>query len=75
MPPASSEIGLPEVWRDLPVPDVLMSGHHEQIERWRREQRLALTQGQRPDLVQHARAAGHLNPLDEKFLEKLGGNP
>ena len=33
----------PEVWRGQGVPDVLLSGHHAQIERWRREQRLALT--------------------------------
>jgi tRNA (guanine37-N1)-methyltransferase len=30
----------PEVWHGLPVPEPLLSGHHAQIERWRRDQRL-----------------------------------
>ena len=34
------------------VPDVLISGHHENIERWRREQSLRLTRERRPDLLQ-----------------------
>jgi tRNA (guanine37-N1)-methyltransferase len=41
----------PEIWRDQPVPDVLMSGHHEQIERWRNAQRRELTQQLRPELL------------------------
>ena len=41
----------PAVWRDRPVPDVLVSGHHGEIERWRREQRLSRTQARRPDLL------------------------
>jgi tRNA (guanine37-N1)-methyltransferase len=41
----------PEVWRGQSVPPVLMSGHHEQIERWRTEQRLSLTEKLRPDLL------------------------
>lgn len=53
---------------DLPVPAVLLSGHHAQIKRWRREQSLALTASRRPDLIIAARAAGHLNKLDERFL-------
>lgn len=40
----------PEVWRGVPVPAVLMSGHHAQIEKWRREQQQAQTQSRRPDL-------------------------
>ena len=42
----------PAVWRDRPVPDVLMSGHHGEIERWRREQRIQRTRARRPDLSQ-----------------------
>src|SRR5437763_3817963 len=34
----------PEAWRGQPVPPILLSGNHAHIERWRREQRLALTQ-------------------------------
>ncbi len=61
----------PESWRDQGVPQVLMSGNHAHIERWRREQRLALTQQQRPELVQNARTAGQLTAGDEAFLARL----
>lgn len=40
----------PEVWRGREVPPVLMSGHHENIARWRREQSLIVTKENRPDL-------------------------
>jgi tRNA (guanine37-N1)-methyltransferase len=56
---------------DLPVPPVLLSGHHKDIARWRREQSLALTALRRPDLVAAARAAGRLTKADEKFLANL----
>ena len=58
----------PEDWRGVAVPEALLSGHHAQIERWRREQRLALTARLRPDVLQAARAQGRLTPADEKFL-------
>ncbi len=54
------------------VPPVLLSGHHAQIARWRREQSLRLTAQRRPDLIAHARAAGRLSPADEKYLRSLG---
>ena len=60
----------PEEWAGVRVPAELMSGHHQQIERWRREQRLALTVRCRPDLVEAARVAGRLSPADEAFLAK-----
>lgn len=60
----------PEQWRGQGVPPVLLSGHHEQIERWRRDQRLAITAQKRPDLVEAARAAGRLSAADEKALKK-----
>lgn len=40
----------PEVWNGKRVPDVLMSGHHANIEKWRHEQSLRRTQERRPDL-------------------------
>ena len=55
----------------LPVPPVLLSGHHAQIERWRREQSLSLTARRRPDLIEAARRAGLLSKQDEKFLAQL----
>ena len=60
----------PEQWRGQGVPPVLLSGHHEQIERWRRDQRLAITAQKRPELVEAARAAGRLSAADEKALQK-----
>jgi tRNA (guanine37-N1)-methyltransferase len=41
----------PAEFRGLAVPDVLLSGHHAAIERWRREQALARTRRHRPDLL------------------------
>ncbi|MBN9411069.1 MAG: tRNA (guanosine(37)-N1)-methyltransferase TrmD [Burkholderiales bacterium] len=58
----------PEVWDDLPVPPALLSGHHAQIERWRRDQRLQVTARHRPDLIAAARAAGLLTRQDEAVL-------
>ena len=42
----------PEVWEGESVPPVLMSGHHANIEKWRREQSLELTKQRRPDLYE-----------------------
>jgi tRNA (guanine37-N1)-methyltransferase len=53
------------------VPPVLLSGHHADIARWRREQSLRLTLERRPDLISAARAAGRLSAADEKFLASL----
>lgn len=67
----------PEVWPEgsseptAQVPEVLLSGHHERIAQWRREQSLALTARRRPDLVEAARARGALDARDERFLARL----
>jgi tRNA (guanine37-N1)-methyltransferase len=61
----------PEVLDGQAVPAVLMSGHHAQIERWRRERSLELTARRRPELVAAARAAGRLSKADEAFLAAL----
>lgn len=42
----------PELWHDKKVPDVLMSGHHLNVEKWRFEQSLMRTQERRPDLYE-----------------------
>ncbi|KQV78757.1 tRNA (guanosine(37)-N1)-methyltransferase TrmD [Rhizobacter sp. Root1221] len=57
---------------ELPVPPVLMSGHHAQIARWRRERSLELTARRRPDLLDAARREGRLSKADERFLANLG---
>lgn len=65
----------PESWgapgSEMRVPDVLMSGHHGQIDRWRRQQQLRLTAMHRPDLIAAARAAGRLSVQEEGFLAGL----
>ena len=61
----------PEEWEGLRAPAELLSGHHVQIERWRRDRRLEITARQRPDLIARARAAGRLSPADEALLAKL----
>jgi len=61
----------PEAFDGQPVPPVLLSGHHAQIVRWRRERSLELTARRRPDLIAAARAAGRLSPADEAFLAAL----
>jgi tRNA (guanine37-N1)-methyltransferase len=61
----------PETWRQRGVPAPLLSGHHARIERWRREQALARTARERPDLIATARAGGRLDGRDEKFLREI----
>ena len=41
----------PSAWRGRKVPEVLLSGHHGNIERWRKQQSDAITQERRPDLI------------------------
>ncbi|MCC2633792.1 MAG: trmD [Ramlibacter sp.] len=61
----------PEDWEGRKVPEELLSGHHARIAEWRRRQRLAITAKHRPDLIEAARQAGRLTPVDEAFLAKL----
>lgn len=56
----------PETWKEKKVPEVLLSGHHANIEKWRREQSLIRTLERRPDLLEKA----NLNNADLKFLEE-----
>jgi tRNA (guanine37-N1)-methyltransferase len=59
----------PEQWAGQGVPAELMSGHHVNIERWRRDQRLLLTARLRPELIEAARVAAKLTPQDEAVLK------
>ena len=54
-----------------PVPAPLLSGHHAEIAKWRRQRSLELTARRRPDLIAAARAAGRLSAADEAFLAGL----
>ena len=56
----------PYEWNGLTVPDILISGHHENIDKWKREQSLLMTQKYRPDMLANA----ELTDNDKKFLEK-----
>ncbi|MGZ8737799.1 MAG: tRNA (guanosine(37)-N1)-methyltransferase TrmD [Nocardioides sp.] len=57
----------PPTWRDLDVPEVLFSGHHAQIARWRRDQALRRTAQRRPDLVDRL-PEGSLDKPDREVL-------
>ena len=61
----------PEVWRDMPVPDVLLSGHHKNIQAWTRKQALQITAQTRPDLVKIARSKNLLTREDERVLRDI----
>jgi tRNA (guanine37-N1)-methyltransferase len=51
----------PELYDTMKVPEVLLSGHHEQIRLWRLEKRVEKTLSQRPDLIQRGRELGIFN--------------
>ena len=57
----------PEVWMDKAVPEVLLSGHHANISKWRREKELERTLKKRPDMLEQA----ELTKADQKFLQAL----
>lgn len=62
----------PEVWRELPVPDVLRSGNHAAIARWRRDRSLERTFHRRPDLLA-ALPEDALDKHDRALLGRLRG--
>ncbi len=57
----------PPVFREMAVPEVLLSGNHAQIERWRRQESLRRTLDRRPELLDRA----HLSGEDLGILSKL----
>jgi tRNA (guanine37-N1)-methyltransferase len=65
----------PEAWRGRGVPEVLLSGHHAQIARWRRDAALRHTARRRPDLIESARRAGMLDAQDEQVLRRDAQDP
>ena len=56
----------PEIFNGKQVPEVLLSGHHENIDKWRREQSLINTKKKRPDLLENI----ELSEKDKRILEK-----
>ncbi|NLA75449.1 MAG: tRNA (guanosine(37)-N1)-methyltransferase TrmD, partial [Deltaproteobacteria bacterium] len=57
----------PRVFNGEDVPEILLSGDHEKIRQWRREQSLKRTLAKRPDLLDKA----ELSEKDKKYLSKL----
>lgn len=56
----------PYEWNGMKVPDVLISGHHGNIEKWKREQSLLMTAKYRPDMLKDV----ELTEKDKEFLKK-----
>ena len=61
----------PEEYKGLRVPEVLLSGHHKNIETWRREQSIKRTYERRPDLLKDA----VLSKKEQEYLERLAKKP
>lgn len=61
----------PAVWEGRSLPPVLLSGHHGEVAKWRRQERLRRTLARRPELL----AAAELTPADIAFLRLLGWEP
>ena len=59
----------PEVWKEKAVPPVLLSGHHGNVDKWRREQSILRTAKYRPDLLEKA----VLTEKEKKWLRELPG--
>lgn len=60
----------PEIFKDKQVPEILLSGHHENINKWRRNESIKNTYLKRKDLLEKV----NLSKDDVKYLEKLIGN-
>jgi len=61
----------PEHFRDRVVPEVLLSGNHEAIRRWRLKQSLGRTWLRRRDLLQKVELSGEQNTLLAEFIREL----
>ena len=61
----------PAEYRGMAAPEILLSGHHAQIEQWRRQESLRRTLARRPDLL----ATAALTAADLQYLAALGYNP
>ncbi|MFF9345658.1 tRNA (guanosine(37)-N1)-methyltransferase TrmD [Streptomyces sp. NPDC014734] len=64
----------PPQWRGRGVPDVLLSGHHGKIARWRRDEAFRRTALHRPDLIERCEANG-FDKKDREILSILGWSP
>ena len=60
----------PEIFEEIKVPEILQSGHHENINKWRKKQALKNTYYKRPQLLKNV----DLSEEDKKYLEELSKN-
>jgi tRNA (guanine37-N1)-methyltransferase len=63
----------PEVYDTLKVPDVLLSGHHENIRRWRRRKQVEKTLAVRPDLIRTGEENGLFDNETAAIIAELRG--
>ncbi|MFV0364424.1 MAG: tRNA (guanosine(37)-N1)-methyltransferase TrmD [Suipraeoptans sp.] len=59
----------PEIWHDKQVPEVLLSGHHLNVEKWRRRESVIRTAKNRPDLIEKADLSEEERQIVKKMLE------
>lgn len=57
----------PAMWNGREVPEVLLSGHHQNVDKWRRKQSIKRTYERRPDMLENA----ELTKDDLKYIEEL----
>lgn len=57
----------PEIFKNRQVPEILLSGHHQNIDKWRRKQSLKITLNKRPDLLEKI----NLSEEDKEYLNSL----
>lgn len=60
----------PAVWKEKEVPEVLLSGHHKNIEKWRREQSLITTLNKRPEMLEKLELSAKEQAFLKEYLEK-----
>lgn len=60
----------PEIWHDKQVPPILLSGHHTNVEKWRREQSVIRTAKWRPDLLEKAELTKKEKELAEEIMKE-----
>ena len=58
----------PKVWRGVDIPEVLFTGHHENIRKWRREQSVIVTAEKRPDMLDKATLTDKERQLAERII-------
>ena len=62
----------PREYRDMKVPEILLSGNHKEIDLWKFEQALRITRKRRPDLFESfCKNAGKLTEEQKKVMEKV----